>query len=87
MITWEVAIKVFDDSFDETKTSNTPVTLTANKVMGFMLAYCDNDGSQHRENFIGSHPIEPVNGDKNLGYIDASVFDRLRLLPDPIQDK
>jgi hypothetical protein len=85
-ITWEVAIKVFDDSFDETKTSNTPVTLTANKVMGFMLAYCDNDGSQHRENFIGSHPIEPVNGDKNLGYITASVFDRLRLLPKSIKD-
>lgn len=78
-ITWEVAIKVFDDSFDHNK-ANSPVSLSANKKMGFMLAYCDNDGSTNRENFIGSHPIEPVNGDKNLGYIDASVFDEVTLV-------
>ena len=78
-ITWEVAIKIFDDSYTDTGTHK-PVSLTANKKLGFMLAYCDNDGSENRENFIGSHPIEPVNGDKNLGYIDASVFDSLTLV-------
>lgn len=78
-VIWEVAIKVFDDSFDPAKT-NQPQTLKADKSMGFMLAYCDNDGSKHREHFIGSHKIEPVNGDKNLGYIDAGVFGEIRLV-------
>ena len=77
-VLWEVAIKVFDDSFQPGKTSQ-PVSLTAGKTMGFMLAYCDNDGSDEREHFVGSHDIEPVNGDKNLGYIDAGVFGTIRL--------
>lgn len=79
-VLWEVAIKVFDDSFEAGKSSQS-VTLTAGKTMGFMLAYCDNDGSAEREHFVGSHDIEPVNGDKNLGYIDASVFGSIRLVP------
>lgn len=78
-ITWEVALRVFDDSFNETQVKNTPVSLHPDKEMGFMLAYCDNDGSPNRESFIGSHPIKPINGDKNLGYIDASVFDSVVL--------
>jgi hypothetical protein len=45
-----------------------------------MLAYCDNDGSKEREHFIGSHKISAVNGNKNLGYIDASVFGELNLI-------
>ena len=48
--------------------------------MGFMLAYCDNDGSPEREHFVGSHEITPVNGDKNLGFIDASVFGKITLV-------
>ena len=75
---WEVAIKVFNDDF-QPNTGSEPVSLTAGKTMGFMLAYCDNDGSDEREHFIGSHDIEPVDGDKNLGYIDASVFGTIRL--------
>lgn len=79
-VLWEVAVKVFDDSFQPNQASQ-PVSLHAGKVMGFMLAYCDNDGSDEREHFIGSHDIEPVNGDKNLGYIDASVFGVIELGP------
>ena len=79
-VLWEVAIKVFDDSF-RTDEPTRPVSLTADKTMGFMLAYCDNDGSEAREHFVGSHEIEPVNGDKNLGYIDAGVFGTIRLGP------
>ncbi len=77
-ILWEVALKVFDDSYEHGGDSE-PVSLSADKVMGFMLAYCDNDGSVEREHFMGSHEIEPVNGDKNLGYIDAGVFGKIRL--------
>lgn len=78
-ITWEVAIKIFDDRFKIDDSTSQPVTLQANKEMGFMLAYCDNDGSKQREHFMGSTSIQAVNGDKNLGYIDASVFSSLTL--------
>ena len=91
-IIWEVALSIYDDRYkvkdssdvESTSTSKNsasqPVTLTNNKTMGFMIAYCDNDGSKHRESFVGSLPIEPVNGDKNRGYIDASVFGKIRLV-------
>lgn len=81
-VIWEVAVKIFDDAFDPAKT-NTPVALKKGKSMGFMLAYCDNDGSEEREHFIGSHVIEPRGGDKNLGYKDASVFGRITLAETP----
>jgi len=78
-IIWEVALKLYDKTFDPEKKTK-PVTLFAGKKIGFMLAYCDNDGSEYREHFMGSHDIEPVNGDKNRGYIDASVFGELTLV-------
>ncbi|TRX53842.1 sugar-binding protein [Thalassomonas sp. M1454] len=79
---WELAIKIFDDSFTlpSNNPENIPVKLSADKTMGFMLAYCDNDASVEREHFLGSHKITPVNGDKNLGYIDASVFGKIKLV-------
>jgi hypothetical protein len=77
-ITWELAIRIYDDSYTDSP-HDKPVTLKKDKKLGFMVAYCDNDGSSEREHFVGSHKIKPVNGDKNLGYIDASVFDELVL--------
>jgi len=81
-VIWELAIKVFDDQFDDKKHESTvnPVKLNKGKTLGFMLAYCDNDGSLERESFMGSTEISPVNGDKNLGYITADVFDQLTLV-------
>ena len=79
-IIWEVAIKLFPNSYQE-HGNNTPLVLDAHRVIGFMLAYCDNDGSEVREHFMGSHEIQPVNGDKNRGYIDADVFGKITLLP------
>ncbi|MEW9799284.1 CBM9 family sugar-binding protein [Alteromonas sp. CYL-A6] len=77
-VTWEVALRIYPDTFT-TVSPGTPVTLHEGKKMGFMLAYCDNDGSEQREHFMGSYPIRAVNGYKNLGYIDASVFERIVL--------
>ena len=77
-VIWEVAIKLYPNDFKEGQ-QDKPLLLTPNKVIGFMLAYCDNDGSPVRENFMGSHEIPPVNGDKNRGFIDASVFGRMTL--------
>lgn len=79
-ITWEVSIKIFPDTFTEDNPGE-PLTLSADQVIGFMLAYCDNDGSEEREHFVGSHAVEAVNGSKNLGYIDASVFGKIVLKP------
>jgi hypothetical protein len=83
-IIWEVAVRVHDDSFTLSKHKNnakksSQVDLLAGKKLGFMLAYCDNDGSKEREHFISSNDIKAVNGNKNLGYITADVFHVLTL--------
>ena len=78
-IIWEVAVKIFDDKF-KPDMDHQPVKLTVGKELGFMLAYCDNDGSVNRESFVGSTEIIPVGGDKNLGYKTADVFASLILV-------
>ena len=68
---WEHKILVFNDSFKE-KENNTPVKLSEGKKIGFALAYCDNDASTERENFIGS--VFVPGEDKNQGYKTADIF-------------
>ncbi|WP_371189100.1 sugar-binding protein [Thalassotalea maritima] len=86
-IIWEVAMEIHDDSFHHNVVSaanaRSRVTLNVGKQLGFMLAYCDNDGSKEREHFLGSTEITPVNGDKNLGYKTADVFGKLLLVSAP----
>lgn len=86
-IYWEVRIKVFGedykDSYDEGEEPAQAVQLYAGKKLGLMLAYCDSDGKAEgggREHFVGDVVVEPVNGDRNLGYIDASVFGEIILV-------
>lgn len=76
---WEAAVRLYPETFDPQGTDNAPLLLGPGKTIGFMLAYCDNDGSPEREHFMGSHAITPVDGDKNLGYITASVFGKIKL--------
>lgn len=76
-IIWEVAIDIYTDAYIDDSPDNQPVTLTAGKVMGLMVAYCDNDGSELRENFIGSEYIPGEQRDR--GWIDADVFGELIL--------
>jgi hypothetical protein len=76
-IVWEVAIDIYDDQYVDGSPDNEPVTLAAGKVMGLMVAYCDNDGSELRENFIGSEVV--LSGPKDRGYIDAGLFGSLTL--------
>ena len=84
---WEVALTIHNDQFsldkilsDKSNPDYSAQKLIAGKKMGFMLAYCDNDGSSSREHFYGSTKITPVNGDKNRGYIDAGVFEKIILI-------
>ena len=75
---WEVALDVYTDQYQDSATENEPTPLTAGKIMGFMLAYCDNDHSELREHVIGS---EFAAGDhKDRGWIDAGLFGTLELV-------
>lgn len=74
--TWELAINIYSDKYDDSSTSNTPITLNAGKVMGFALAYGDSDNTT-RENFIGSLPI-PMGQD--YSWRNADVFTTLTLV-------
>ncbi|MEM7081652.1 MAG: CBM9 family sugar-binding protein [Pseudomonadota bacterium] len=76
-IIWEVAIEVYADNYVDGADDNQPVPLTSGKVMGLMVAYCDNDGSDIRENFIGSEAV--LEGATDRGWIDAGIFGRLIL--------
>jgi len=80
-VIWEVAIDIYDDTYVDDADDNKPVALSAGKLMGLMVAYCDNDGSELRENFIGSEEI--AEGPKDRGYIDAGVFGSLLLVEKP----
>ena len=77
VVVWELAIQIYADDYVDGADDNVPVVLTAGKIMGLMLAYCDNDGSEIRENFIGSEEI--AEGSKDRGWIDAGVFGKLVL--------
>jgi len=86
-IYWEVQITVMGDDYQDSYATGEAVaqavSLKAGDIMGFMLAYCDSDGKNEdggREHFIGDVEIEPVNGDRNLGYKDASVFGHITLV-------
>ena len=76
-VVWEVAIDVYDDGYVDESDDNEPVALSAGKILGLMLAYCDNDGSELRENFIGSESVP--HGPKDRGWIDAGLFGELVL--------
>jgi|TARA_B110000977_G_scaffold29943_2_gene39085 hypothetical protein len=77
-ILWEVSIDVYTDAYRDGASDNQRVSLSAGKVMGLMVAYCDNDGSELRENFVGSEFV-PGEG-KDRGWIDAGLFGALTLV-------
>lgn len=80
-VIWELSIEVHPDSYRDDAPDNQPVRLSAGKVLGLMLAYCDNDGSELRENFIGSESV--AIGKKDRGWIDANIFGKLLLDDSP----
>ncbi|HSX51773.1 MAG TPA: CBM9 family sugar-binding protein, partial [Cellvibrio sp.] len=74
---WELRIKIYGEDYADWKT-NTPLTLSAGKLMGFSVAYIDNDGSPQRESMMGS--VDTQGHKNNQGYLDASVFGTLLLV-------
>ena len=76
-VVWEVAIDIYADDYVDGSPDNRPVSLERGKVLCLMVAYCDNDGSEIRENFIGSESV-PF-GPKDRGWIDAGLFGQVVL--------
>lgn len=80
-IVWEVALDIYADDYVDDAGDNSPTALAAGKIIGLMLAWCDNDGSELRENFIGSETVPT--GSKDRGWIDAGLFGALLLVGEP----
>ena len=80
-IVWEVAIDIYPDTYVDGADDNQPVALHSGKIIGLMLAYCDNDGSELRENFVGSESVPE--GPTDRGWIDAGLFGALILAEAP----
>jgi len=74
---WELRVRIYGEDYADWKT-NTPLTLTAGKLMGFSASYIDNDGSAQRESMMGS--VDTAGHKNNQGYLDASVFGSLKLV-------
>ncbi len=74
---WELSIDLYKNDFSFSSINQKSV-LKSQKEIGFAIAYCDNDHSSQRENFIGSVQVEGE--DKNRGWIDADVFQKFRLI-------
>ncbi len=74
---WELALQLYKDDY-KIGQNNQLVILTNLKKIGFAIAYCDNDNSKERENFIGNTYVKVP--DKNRGWIDAGVFETLTLI-------
>lgn len=80
-LVWELAITVYDDSYVDGRENNNAVSLFAGKIIGLMLAWCDNDGAEIRENFIGSESVP--SGPTDRGWIDAGIFGSVELAGKP----
>lgn len=76
--TWEAAFDVYTDAFVLGAVSNPKATLAKGKIMGFALAYCDNDGGTTRQSFMGSEFVPGT--DKNQAYKNASYFGKVELV-------
>lgn len=69
---WEVALALHKDVSGADSLLWPAQTILSGKRVGFALAYCDNDYSRERENFMGS--VSVPGKDKNQGYKNAWIF-------------
>ena len=83
---WEFAFKNYDATFSLSNPENSRVKLTHNKKMGLAVAYCDNDETTARENFIGSMVMTQATA--NDMYKNADYFGLMILVdPDSVSTK
>lgn len=81
LYTWEISLKIYDDSYDHDQPEKSMVMLTEGKIMGFSVAYCNNDDANEepvkRDHFIGSVWVPEEN--YNDHWMDASFFGTIKL--------
>jgi hypothetical protein len=75
---WEMAIKVYNSKFIASSPEASRVKLSPRKLMGFSIAYCDNDETKARENFIGSMDMTQATANDN--YKTADYFGSMLLI-------
>ena len=75
---WEIAIKVYNSKFVVSNPELSRVKLIPKKLMGFSIAYCDNDQTTARENFIGSMYMTAATANDN--YKTANYFGSMLLV-------
>jgi hypothetical protein len=66
---WEMEFKIYDATFNLSNPEASRVKLFPNKLMGFSIAYCDNDQTTSRENYNGY--MEMTEATKNDNYNKA----------------
>jgi hypothetical protein len=74
---WEMRVRIYGETYADSRV-NTPLTLTAGKLMGFSASYIDNDGSSQRESMMGS--VDTAGHKNNQGYQNASVLGSMKLV-------
>jgi hypothetical protein len=80
---WELAFKIYNSTYNNSNPEASRVVLSNDKLMGFAIAYCDNDETTARENFIGSQKLTSTTA--NDMYKNASLFGPMRLIdPDAV---
>jgi hypothetical protein len=75
---WEVAIRLYDATYQSADPEASRVYPKAGMLMGLALAYCDNDATTTRENFIGSMYLSRATGD--VMWRNADYFGPLLLV-------
>lgn len=75
---WEMAIKLHDATYNNSDPEASRVFPENGKIMGFSLAYCDNDETTSRENFFGTMTLTAATA--NNSYIDATIFGVMKLI-------
>jgi hypothetical protein len=78
---WEFSLIVYNDTYEENNREAARIELSAGKIMGLSLAYCDNDdpneNPKRRDNMFGSvWEPEP----RNLHWQNADYFGRIKLV-------
>lgn len=75
---WEMAFKIYRADYNHSNPEASRETLTPEKNMGLAVAYCDNDETTGRENFIGSMVM--TQNHWNDMYQNADYFGLMRLV-------
>jgi len=80
--TREFSLNLYKDTYNNNNPENSRSPLTANKIIGLSMAYCDNDdideSPKQRDNFFGS--VEVAHADSNSHWENADGFGVAKLI-------